>query len=85
MTESIRFLYCDIESEFSAAKADGDKIEIKHWRERMDTLLQKMTPEQRSWCLDEHDQIPSETFAAMMLKIKEQEKQGGSNENQGNL
>lgn len=71
--QNIRQAYEQLESDKLSEKADGNYNSASEIDRMMQNLLQKMTQEQRSWCLDDHSEIPSETFKEIMEKIKEQE------------
>jgi hypothetical protein len=70
--KNIRKAYMQREAEYEGAKADKDRSDMKHWYEEMQDLLGKMTPDQRSWCMDDFDEIP-ERFKKVMAKVKEEE------------
>ena len=47
----------EVEQDFKDGFAD--KAELNHWKDRLESLLHKMTSEQRSLVMDDFDEIPS--------------------------
>lgn len=73
--KNIRSQFHEIETVIQELEKDFQvgKQELNHWRERRESLLQKMTAEQRSLVLDDFDEIPS-LFEATLESVKSQEK-----------
>ena len=71
--QNIRQAYQQLENDKLFEEAEGNYSIASEVDRMMQDLLQKMTPEQRSWCLDDHAEIPSKTFKEMWVKINEQE------------
>lgn len=70
--KNIREAYVQREGAYEGAKAEKDIDEMKFLNEQMQELLGRMTPDQRSWCLDDFDEIPV-MFEKVMAKVKEEE------------
>ena len=71
--KNIREAFFQREAEYEGAKADKDRSDMEHWYEEMQDLLGRMTPDQRSWCLDDFEEIP-ERFKKIRAKVQEEEK-----------
>jgi len=58
--KNIRLQFYEIETVIQELEEDVQvgKEELNHWKERRESLLQKMTSEQRSLVLDDFDEIP---------------------------
>ena len=52
----VQNIVIEMEKDFDDGFVDSE--ELRHWKERLNTLLQKMTPEQRSLVLDDFDETP---------------------------
>lgn len=63
----------EVEQDFK----DGfsDRAELNHWKERLHSLLCKMTSEQRSLVMDDFDEIPS-VHDKILQTVKLQEAKG---------
>lgn len=53
----------------------ADRAEVNHWKNRLESLLHKMTPEQRSLVMDDFDEIPS-VHNKILQTVKLQEAKG---------
>ena len=74
---TIREQFFKYEMNKQSAEADGDKQESRHWEERMENLLTKMTCEQRSLILDEEYYWNApEAYKKTLSIVEEQEAKG---------
>ena len=71
--KNIRDTFKKVEGFYLSAKADGDRDEVEVWDSYMEKLLTKMTPEQRSWCIDDFSEVPG-MYQKVWSAIQEQEK-----------
>ena len=72
--KNIRSQFYEIETVIEELEKDVQvgKQELNHWKERRESLLQKMTAEQRSLVLDDFEEIPR-SLEATLETVKLQE------------
>ena len=72
--KNIRSQFYEIETVIEELEKDVQvgKQELNHWKERRESLLQKMTAEQRSLVLDDFEEIPR-LLEATLETVKLQE------------